>query len=390
MGSRGILDDRLLLGLYGAIGPDGCWTGFLDQLRGALGVRSAVAQVLSVTPCELRQVWTRRDPESQRLASLHDSWANSPANPRFSRARPFPDHADLSISSDHRTPDYSDQDREVLRNGLARCGLGQAFWISLRLGRANRLSLIFHREPGDDRDIGAQELGLLEALAPHLDQATRLWSKLDEVTRRARLIERALDNSGRAMLACDRALHVVWANATARHLLDGHPTLRIRDGVLTAGHVRDREALRTLVSVPDEQAVHVLGETGHDCLHVRPLAPDRVDAGVGLPSDAVMLMLSGPARTAVYDEREIARLFGLTPAEAALAAAMARGETVADYATARGLAEGTARLHLKRVLAKTGTGRQAELVRQIGASVASVRETPRPVADDTRLLWSAR
>jgi len=41
--------------------------------------------------------------------------------------------------------------------------------------------------------------------------------------------------------------------------------------------------------------------------------------------------------------------------------------------SARGITEGTARLHLKRVLAKTGAGRQSELVRRIAGSVAGAR-----------------
>jgi DNA-binding CsgD family transcriptional regulator len=54
--------------------------------------------------------------------------------------------------------------------------------------------------------------------------------------------------------------------------------------------------------------------------------------------------------------------FGLTRAEACLAALLARGESLESAALELGVATGTARHHLKSVFEKTETHRQAELV----------------------------
>jgi DNA-binding CsgD family transcriptional regulator len=58
----------------------------------------------------------------------------------------------------------------------------------------------------------------------------------------------------------------------------------------------------------------------------------------------------------------IARLFGLTRAESAVAAALCAGMSLSQYAAAAGVSVLTARTHLKRVQAKTDTHSQAELV----------------------------
>lgn len=58
----------------------------------------------------------------------------------------------------------------------------------------------------------------------------------------------------------------------------------------------------------------------------------------------------------------VADLYGLTPAEARLVEALLGGETVAEYAERAGVSANTAKTQLKRVFAKTGCGRQAELV----------------------------
>jgi len=55
-------------------------------------------------------------------------------------------------------------------------------------------------------------------------------------------------------------------------------------------------------------------------------------------------------------------LFGLTRAESAVAAALGRGAAPDEIAADLGIGLATVRSHLKRILAKTGTHRQAEAV----------------------------
>jgi DNA-binding CsgD family transcriptional regulator len=57
--------------------------------------------------------------------------------------------------------------------------------------------------------------------------------------------------------------------------------------------------------------------------------------------------------------------YGCTPREAALAHTLAQGRTLAEAAGALGISVHTARTHLKRVFRKTGTRRQAELLRLV-------------------------
>jgi DNA-binding CsgD family transcriptional regulator len=56
-------------------------------------------------------------------------------------------------------------------------------------------------------------------------------------------------------------------------------------------------------------------------------------------------------------------LFGLTPAEADLANALVAGESLAEYCQRRRISVNTGKTQLKAVLGKTGTRRQAQLVR---------------------------
>ncbi|MBB3953913.1 helix-turn-helix transcriptional regulator [Novosphingobium sediminicola] len=356
------ISDQWIGALYSAIDEPARWVGLMDLLRRDFDVECVAAQLLVAAQGKALPVWGTRDSHSERHGRLHDSWANSPANPRFSR--PIGPIPDMEILSDARSPAYSAQDRRRLSDGLARCGLGPAFWISHRLDKDHRFTLIFHRTPDDRRDMEPREEAMLARMAPHMHQAAKLWLRMSEAEAKAEWIAQAHDATGVAMLACDRDLRLHWCNEPARALLaEGHG-LRLRHGHLAAIERHDHDVLAALVEGRSDRGVLALGGIDRPALHLRA-RPAR-----HLSRDLVLLTLAQPDRPVHYAPGDIARLFGLTITEASLAAYLAAGHSVSDFAAARGIAEGTARLHLKRVLAKTGTGRQSELVRRIGGSVA--------------------
>jgi DNA-binding CsgD family transcriptional regulator len=65
----------------------------------------------------------------------------------------------------------------------------------------------------------------------------------------------------------------------------------------------------------------------------------------------------------------VAALFDLTVTEAHVFAQIAEGKTQAEIARALGIEIGTVKTHLLHIFAKTGTHRQADLVR-LAASMA--------------------
>ncbi len=62
---------------------------------------------------------------------------------------------------------------------------------------------------------------------------------------------------------------------------------------------------------------------------------------------------------------DIARIFGLTKTEARLTHAIANGMTAAEYSEKHGISINTTYSQIKNILAKTGTRRQAELVKLV-------------------------
>ena len=61
----------------------------------------------------------------------------------------------------------------------------------------------------------------------------------------------------------------------------------------------------------------------------------------------------------------VKELYGLTPAEARLTAALLKGERLQEYSKRVGIQVETARSQLKQVFAKTGHRRQTDLIREL-------------------------
>jgi DNA-binding CsgD family transcriptional regulator len=174
-----------------------------------------------------------------------------------------------------------------------------------------------------------------------------------------------------ALIACDEQGQVQWMNHSAMLLTSAERGLSSRGGLLRAQgqglSTRLHEDIATAAR-DEARAVHyTVIDNGHCPLHIA-LRASSVDA---LGARSVMLAITS-AQDLVNVPPDIwAKLLGLTLAEARLVAALAQGETVELHATQRGIALGTARNQLKMALAKTGTSRQADLVRVALSSAAA-------------------
>ena len=105
--------------------------------------------------------------------------------------------------------------------------------------------------------------------------------------------------------------------------------------------------------------------SGAKALEVIVSPVPRNNDRIGLSGAAAVLFVSDPesCRKAPFDA--LRQLYGLTPAEAELAAALAKGQSLTDFAEETGRRVQTVRTTAKLVFAKTETTRQAELVARL-------------------------
>ena len=223
---------------------------------------------------------------------------------------------------------------------------------------------------------------MLYRLLPHLRQGLRAGQIFRRVKDVERILLDALDVMpiGIAMLGCSGA--VLTANRVAREIIDGEESLYLGSGglglKLPAGRFRFRDFLAgSLGEIGAESAsdVHTFSIPRADrrpitllVLPVKDRTQRRTDR-----DPAAILFLGDPERTFDIDPRQLVRLYGLSRAEARVAVLLAKGLRLDQSAQQLGLTYETVRKHLKQIFSKTGTDRQAELVRTLTSGPAGLR-----------------
>lgn len=85
----------------------------------------------------------------------------------------------------------------------------------------------------------------------------------------------------------------------------------------------------------------------------------------GIEADGVVMFIFESDHNNDKSSADIARIFGLTKAEARLTLAIANGMTATEYSAKYGVSINTAYSQIKDILSKTGTRRQAELIKLV-------------------------
>ena len=101
--------------------------------------------------------------------------------------------------------------------------------------------------------------------------------------------------------------------------------------------------------------------------------------GVRHSTRAALILITDSDSCAGTPEDALMSLYGLTPAEAAIAQRLARGETLSAIADSLDVCISTARTHLHHVFEKTSTSmqRQADLMRLVEQMMVVVSSTGR-------------
>jgi DNA-binding CsgD family transcriptional regulator len=206
---------------------------------------------------------------------------------------------------------------------------------------------------------------------PHLRRALQLRQRLARPAIERHAALDALERTGIATLVVGREGEVIYANSQAEELLRAGDSVRVFGGRLAAAGRSNSEKLSLLIheavctasdqrgNAPGGSVAIQRGERLPLTILVAPFRPAQ--NGLGWSAPAAILFIRDPEQVSLASAT-IQDLFGLTSAEASVASALATGKSIEKIAASSAVSRNTVRTHLKNVLAKTGTSRQAELV----------------------------
>lgn len=289
---------------------------------------------------------------------MRDGWNGRDARfrgiPLLQRQAVVDDLDIFSADTINQLPYYQEFLRPLKLSGFA----------GIRIAHGDNLWCLSLQRSPTQGHFSIEEKQRLATLSNCMSSAAAVSSALGFAT--AKVALDAFELSGSAALIVDKQGEVIRVNPRAERLLQGD--VRIVARRLAATNVDATAALdcalSRLVRNPDSPALLppiALPREERLPLMAYPLRLSDLGANP-FAAGRAFIVLVDPEERRRPPEAALRDVFGLTVAEARLAARLACGEALETIADDLGVAKETARFHLKRIFAKTGVRRQAELV----------------------------
>jgi DNA-binding CsgD family transcriptional regulator len=231
--------------------------------------------------------------------------------------------------------------------------------------------VVFRNEREGIADEPARER--MRLLVPHLRRAVLIGKLVEFKTAQANTFASALDGLSASVLFVDSSGRITHANTAGAEMIANGDFLRASLGRLVANDPDVNRALREIFQAAETGdaavgvkgvAVPLVARDGEKYIaHVLPLSSGaRRSAGLGYTATAALFVQKAALATNSPLE-VIARTYRLTPMELRILLGIVEVGGVPRVAETLGIGESTVKTHLKRLYEKTGTRRQAELVK---------------------------
>jgi DNA-binding CsgD family transcriptional regulator len=342
--------------VYEAAAVSELWRGVLSDFARYADAKDAV---LIAAHGDKFNGWVVSSPEFEELVLAHS--VRFPTNIRTQRLMASR-HSGFITDRDVLTEEEI-QNEPVFQDFLVPRGYGNGVATTFKVPTGE--TAILHAERSrDDEPVSRAIVDRLDGLRPHFARAALLSTRLE--LERARAAAHMLDLLGLPGAVLGRGGRTLASNKLMTDLMP--ETVQDRPARLTLADPNAdallAKALARLEMVDRRDVVGSIPIAAHDrhpaiIVHVIPVRGVAHDV---FANAACIVVLTPVVPHEVPNAEVIRGLFDLTPAEARIAEVVGSGLQPREAAVSLGIAEQTARSTLKRVFAKTGVARQAELV----------------------------
>lgn len=250
---------------------------------------------------------------------------------------------------------------------------------------------VFRRERDGIADGASKQR--MHLIAPHVRRAVLIGQAIELKSAKAASLAETFDGLSAAMFLVQSNGRIVHANAAGHRFLADSGSLYAVGDRLSARNVSTHKAIAEILAAAElgDDAVGTRGvalpltsrEGGTYLGHVLPLTSGaRRQEGKAHSAVAAIFVRKAEIEIAAVPA-VIARHFRLTPTELRVLLAVVEVGGVPEVAEALGVADTTVKTHLGNVYVKTGTSRQADLVK-LAAGFSSPLATNSPRAPSRR------
>jgi len=375
--------------LYDAAADGTRWPNFLHAMTVAFS--SNGAQVVRVQPRNSLLNFSALYGYDSDLIRMYDTHDLSLATQRFERhfaelmptdprmrflehypSRPLSCRLEIDETELHNSQIY----RDMLRHA----GVEYSLVVSLAEEDSSLIILGVFRGR-DASHFTHDDVATFSEIIPHLKQAIEVSEHLAGVRFEADSALGALDSVGMGIFLVGQDGRLIHGNRAGLRIAELGDGLSVNAGSVRAHSPTHDAALRRAISDSMRSGgTHALSLARRSGREPIPMTVSRLSGHLpGAPDSqerpVAVLLFSLPEAPIETPVDMLRRLFGLTPAEARVCEQLVKGRSVQDAAADLAITIDTARAHLKKIFAKLGVNRQAELISKVAASPAWVHRS---------------
>ena len=228
----------------------------------------------------------------------------------------------------------------------------------------------------------SKDIERFAGLYHHLERALSIGFRLGSLSVMQQCTTELLDRNPAAILLLDDHKRIVYANRNADALRSNGDGIRLCVNSINLLRRQENERLQSLIAralspiaLPGDSpggVMRALRPSGKRPYTIVIASVSRRYPTLSTLRPAVCIMISDPDSQRPLPSYRLQAAFGLTEAEARLAALLAAGEDLRSAAAKLCITYGTARTRLAEIFQKTETRRQGELIKLVLTSLAMV------------------
>ena len=363
MRPRGQRLPDVIASIYDAALDWRAWPAALDQLADALGADAAQFGSYDAASYRLQTVMPRIDPQYRKSfveywASRNVLWQKSAAVPLGEVMQP---EMFLPAREWRRTDFFNEWYSPQRLDSMIATNL-------VVEGPVSTVIAVLRKA-----EFSSDDSRLFRVLIPHVQRAVQLQLRLAAAEDPQNSSVEVLNRLRQGVLLVDETAKVHFANRAAEKIVTRGKGVHIKSDILRLDDPAQSRALGAMIESCVVTATRGDGQPGGRIrvrrgklrpplsILVIPLRPQAPWTRLYRP--CAIVFINDPEQRAVIQKESLIADYGLTGAEAALALEIIAGRRLQDAAERLHISVPTARTHLAHIFQKTGTGRQAELIR---------------------------
>jgi len=286
---------------------------------------------------------------------------------------------DTPVSTLSLMPESELRQTDFFRNWAGPQGLREGTMVKF-VHTSDRIGLLGCTIRQERDVIGAEDQRFLALLSPHLRRAALIGDLLDNARITTHLFRDTLQNLAVPVVLTASNGLVLYANTSAERMFVAGGPILCQDKIIQAQNPLISGALlQAIASTASDMSLGTKGiglpisaaGAPPAVAYVLPLSQGTARAAFQPACAAVFVSTTTSASP--LPEAVLTTLFDLTPAEARVLVMVGNGLSSAKSVEVLGVSENTLKTHLSKIYAKTGTSRQADLVKLVADIGAPLR-----------------